>query len=340
MLYSFLATVNGVVPIEMALVVGTMLFALSWVRPRRITPSLHDGSRRRVLLGAGIAGSLVIVVVASVTSSVPVEIVGGSGFAGWWRRPAPLVAATAVVAVAGFLLGRSPLPTPGERAIVPRRPWATYAPSPLVWAGGGLAAIVGATAAWQIAIGSTAPASGPFFGYVPDYTTLPVYRSFAGDYGYVAGVGWPNHLATLAAGVVAATVYVLVLRHDANRPVSGRLTVPSVTPERTSAAWLFSLLVLAGVLTTLGALWLHVGSYGSTPVGLEETWISADRSFPTVFVDGDYSAVARPMKLAGYVLQGSGVALALRLAVDTARSAFATRRTAPRRVDAAAAAAR
>jgi hypothetical protein len=47
MLYSFLATVNGVVPIEMALVVGTMLFALSWVRPRRITPSLHDGSRGR-----------------------------------------------------------------------------------------------------------------------------------------------------------------------------------------------------------------------------------------------------------------------------------------------------
>lgn len=335
MLFSFLATVNGVVPIEMALVVGTMLFALSWVRPRRIVPSLHDGPRREVLIGAGVAGSLVVVVVASLTSAVPVEIVGGSAFDGWWRRPAPLVAATAVVAVAGLVLGRAPTPAPRERAIVPGRSWATFAPRPLAWVTGALAVIVASTAAWQIAIASSAPASGPFFGYVPDHTSLPVYRSFTPGYGYVAGAGWPNHLATLVAVLVAATVYVLVLRRDANRPVSSRLTVPSVAPERTAAAWTFSLLLLAGVLTTLGALWLHVGAYGSTLVGLGQNSSPDGGSTPLVFVAGEYSAIARPLKLAGYVLQGAGVALALRLAVDTVRSAYARRTTARRRVAAA-----
>ncbi|MBD8610148.1 hypothetical protein IFT77_06585 [Frigoribacterium sp. CFBP 13729] len=333
MIISFLSDVNKVVPIEMALVVGCALFALSWVRPRRLVTDLHDGPRRRILIWVGALGSITVVAIASATSAIPVSIVGGTGFEGWWRRPAPLLAATLVLVVASIAMQRLPQPPRGEHAITPHRSWATFAPRPALGLGAAVALVIGATAGWQIAIAGPAPAEGPFFGYVPDYTPLPIYRSFNSGYGYVAGAGWPNHLATLITLAVAIAVLVLVLRHDANRAMPAQVMVPSTAPARQSTARLFTLLVVAGGITTLGALWLHVGSYGTTLVGLDERWVSAEQSFPQLTIDGEYSALARPMKMAGYVLQGAGVALALRLAVDTLRAAYSTRTTASLRVD-------
>jgi hypothetical protein len=91
---------------------------------------------------------------------------------------------------------------------------------------------------------------------------------------------------------VAIAVLVLVLRHDANRAMPAQVTVPSTAPARQSTARLFTLLVVAGGITTLGALWLHVGSYGTTLVGLDERWVSAEQSFPQLTIDGEYRAPA------------------------------------------------
>jgi threonine/homoserine/homoserine lactone efflux protein len=74
---------------------------------------------------------------------------------------------------------------------------------------------------------------------------------------------------------------------------------------------------------------MHTGSSGQALVGLDERWVSGDQSYPRIFVAGGYDAIARPMNLLGYALQAGGVAFLLRLAVDTARAAIATRLSSP-----------
>ncbi|WP_283493154.1 hypothetical protein [Cryobacterium sp. PH31-AA6] len=182
------------------------------------------------------------------------------------------------------------------------------------------------TAVWQIAIATTAPEDGPFFGNVPDYTDLPIYMGFNSGYGYLSGAGWPNHLATLVALALACAVFFTVLHTDANRPLFARSTASSVRSERELTARLLTFILLGGLITTLGAVWMHTGSSGQALVGLNEQWVSSDQSPSRIFVAGGYDAIARPMNLLGYALQAGGVAFLLRVSVDTARAALAARR--------------
>ncbi|MFJ3392541.1 hypothetical protein [Leifsonia aquatica] len=328
-LSTFLFAIKSLLPLEVAITFGVILFALSWVRPRRIVSFPQVGLRRSILLCAGTAGSCAIALTATVASALNVAVPHASGFDGWWRRPAPLVVATVAIVTAAVALRRTPLPAPGERAIAPRRAWYTFAPPALLWTAGIVGALTALIAGWQIVIATTAPAAGPFFGNVPDYSTLPLYMSFNGGFGYVAGAGWPNQLATLVALLLAAMVLGTVLRTDANRPLFARASAPSVRPERESTARLLTLLLLAGLTATAGAVLMHVGAVGTSLVGLDASVVSGDASSPRVLIDGGYSAVARPMNLAGYLLQGAGVALALRLAVDSVRAARAGRAASP-----------
>ncbi|PPI26948.1 hypothetical protein C5D44_06290 [Rathayibacter sp. AY1B5] len=325
MLVTFLLNLVGVLPLEMALTFGLALFALSWLVPRRLVSLPQIRRRRSTLLWAATAGSVLMIVVASVTSGITASTWDSSGYDGWLRRPLPLLVATLVVAIAGFALRRTPLPAPNERAIAPRRSWRAFTPQPLLWIAGIVAAVIVVVALWQISIAVSAPRSGPFFGQVPDYTSLPIYMSFNG-LGYVPGAGWPNHLATLLALVVAGVVLVVSLRAEANRPLAGRSTAPSVTADRESTARLLVLILLAGLITTLGAVLMHVGTSGMSAVGLDEQWVSEDTSITKLNITGGYSAIAGRMNLTGYVVQGAGVALALRIAVDALRGA---RRPAP-----------
>jgi hypothetical protein len=330
MLLSFVDALRqalGHLPREDAITFGLFLFVLSWVYPRRIVSLPPVGYRRTTLVWAGTAGSLLLVAVATVVSAHAVPVWGGSGFDGWWRRPAPLVAATLAVAVAGLALRRAPLPAPGERAISARRAWHTFASRVLLWVSGITATLVAVTALWQIAIATSAPKDGRVFGLVPEYTTLPIYMRFNNGYGYVAGAGWPNHLVTLIAIAIAIAVFFVVLRADVDRPLFARSSAPSVRVERESTAWLFGLILLAGLITTLGAVWMHTGFAGTSMVGLDVQSVSGNRPDTRILINGGYSAIARPMNLAGYLLQGTGVAVALRIAIDTVRAAHRTRRT-------------
>lgn len=325
-LFLFVNALQDLLPLEVALTFGLVLFGLSWVRPRRIVSLPQAGRRAEILAWAGVAGSLVVVLVATVVSALVVSTYDSSGFDGWWRRPAPLFAATLVVAAAAVALRRVPHPAPGERSIVPRRPWCTFASRTLVWISGITAALLALTAAWQITIATTAPVDGPFFGHVPEYTNLPIYMSFNSGYGYLSGAGWPNHLATLVALLLAALVFITVLHVDANRPVFARATAASVRSDRELTARMFTFILLGGLVTTLGAVWMHTGSAGQALVGLDEEWVSATQSYPRIFIAGGYDSIARPMNLLGYALQAGGVAFLLRLSVDTARAALASRR--------------
>ena len=325
MLASLVRTIENFLPLENAVTFGLALFALSWVRPRRTVSLPAVGYRRRAVLWAGTAGSLLVVAVATWVSAYQTPIDGGSGFDGWWRRPAPLVAATLVVAAAGLAMRRAPLPAPGERFISPRRAWHTFTPRALLWVSGITATLIAMTGLWQIAIATSAPKDSPVFGLVPEYTTLPIYMRFNCGYGYVAGAGWPNHLPTLIAIAGASAVLVVALRADVNRPLVARSSAPSARAERSSTARLLGLILLAGLLTTLGAVWMHTGFAGTSAIGLDVRGLSESHA-DTLLITGNYGAIARPMTLTGYLLQGTGVAFALRIAVDTMRGAHLTRR--------------
>ncbi|QIM17010.1 hypothetical protein G7067_12310 [Leucobacter insecticola] len=87
---------------------------------------------------------------------------------------------------------------------------------------------------------------------------------------------------------------------------------------------MITFIILAGLLLTLGAVWAHVGFMGDRSIAVFEE--NGDQAGPGRFSVGTgYSDIAAPMHLGGYVVQGVGAALMLRVVFDTARVAWASR---------------
>lgn len=321
-----LRSVFFVFPVEVALTLGLVFFGLSWIRPRRIVSLPESGGRRDLLSWLGIGGALLVVAVATVSSSLTYlyTFPDPSGFGGWLRRPAPLIATALVVAVFLVALRRQPLPAPGERGIAPRRRWWAFASQPLLWITTGIPALLFITVLWQGTIGTRPPTGADLYGNVPEHTDLPVFVPLQWNMGYYAGAGWPNHLATLAALLLAAALLIIALGHDANRPVFARATAADVRAERAVTARVLVLIVLGGVLLTLGAVWAHVGFIGEIAVGIPDP-PEKEGAITGPVVGTSYQAIAGLMHLGGYVIQGIGAALLLRLSVDTWRAARAQR---------------
>ncbi|QZY52686.1 hypothetical protein [Leucobacter tenebrionis] len=313
-------------PVEMVLTLGLILFGLSWIRPRRIVSLPSSGRRVETLRWVGIAGSLAVVAVGSVTSWIA-TLDPLNNWGGWWQRPAPLAATALVILVAALLLRREPLLAPGEGAISPRRRWWAFTPRASLWILFASSSLLLVTTAWQLLIGVSAPPGANRYGIVPPETGLPVYMTMQNGMGYVWGAGWPNHLATLLVLLTAAFALVALLSTDANRPLFARSSAAEVREERASTAQIITLLALGGLLLTLGAVWAHVGFIGQIIVGVFED--NGGAPDPQRFVVGTgYQSIAPLMHLGGYVVQGIGAALLLRLAVDTGRAVFAGRRAA------------
>lgn len=315
-------------PLEVASTLGVVLFALSWIVPRRLVTLPTGQVRASALTWVGVLGALAIAAVITFASAMPF-LTGRSDWNatdGRWTRPAPLVAAGIVILVAGLLLRREAGAAPEHRAIRPQQSWRSSSPRRLLVVAGFAAAGIGLTSLWQTAIGVTAPEDATFIGNVPEHSELPVYMRFNGGFGFVAGAGWPNTLATMVVLVSTIACFVLVLRADANRPVALLESTVLVRRDRELTARLLSWILLGGLVATLGAVWMHTGSIGQGLVGFEDQRLSGDVSRPQVYLAGGYDAIARPMNLLGYALQALGFALLLRVATDTARAALARRR--------------
>ncbi|GAB2976032.1 hypothetical protein [Frigoribacterium salinisoli] len=320
MLWTALSALRSVLPpLEIAASFGLVLFVLSWLLPHRIASMPRDPRRRATATTVGIGGGLLIAATATVASTLASTIPDTSGFDGWWQRPLPLLVAVVVVGLAGLALRGTASPPAGDRALSPRRPWDAFAPRGLLRVGAGAVCALLVVAGWHTVTATSAPVEGPFFGEVPRWTELPIYTRFSGSFGYLAGAGWPNHLATLVVAVLAVVVLVVVLRTDADRPAATHDPASAVRADRAPLARMLTLVLLVGLLSTLGAVLMHVGASGYGSVGLPGDGTSDDPD-GLVFVSSAYDAIARPMNLLGYATQGVGFALGLRLAVDTLRA--------------------
>lgn len=282
--YGALRTITSIFPIEVALTLGVLFFALSWIRPRSIVSLPAAGPRRTHLATLGLWGSVAIFVVATVTSWLP-TLNPDMNAGGWWQRALPLAATAIVVAIAALVFRREPRPAPGNRAIAPRRSFWAFTPATARWllAGSGLLLLL--TTAWQIAVGERLPEGADRYGIGPEgQEDLPVFTQLQHGMGYFWGTGWPNHLAALCALLLAAVVIFIALGADANRPVSVTRASAEVREERLASARLLTYVSLGGMLLTLGAVWAFVGYVGQAQTGLEAT-DAGDETLPEQAVD-------------------------------------------------------
>lgn len=320
----FLRTLKGLFPIESALTLGVIFFALSCFARRAIVDlppaSENTRSRRTTLTRFGIWAPLAILLVTFganwITITTPVTEVHWTS--GSITRPLPLAATAVAIAILGVALAREPRPASAERTITPHRRWWTNLPTIPALLAGIVAGILGSIALWQALAGRVPPADANRYGIGSLNEEAPTYQEMQGGLGYFDGAGWPNHGTTLLALALILVAAGMVLGRDANRAVM-RSTPPSQThAERRSTARLIALVSLGGLLLTAGVVLAHVGFTGSivvSAVGMSSPHEAGD----TFFAGSDFRAIAEPMHLGGYLVQGLGAALLLRIIVDTIR---------------------
>lgn len=318
--------------LETPLIIGLVLFAATWVHRHPWIALPRSARRRALLVGLGSFGPLAVVGVALITGAIAAfSGYDDTGVAGWWRRPAAMAAAALVIGIAAFMLSREPIPAPGDRVIAPRRRWWSFAPKTLLWLGGVAAVLLAVTSTWQGFTTTLLPAGGRLVGRPTPDGGLEIAPAASSEQGLPdgpfvdnpAGGGWLNNGVTLLALLALLAVLIVTLARDANRPLA-RNEVPSIAEARKATARLLVLLALGGVLITLGMLWMYVGYLGSWSV-IVETATETSQSVPagsTGFVGlrPEFAAFAEIFRYGGWLLQGLGVAILLRLACDTWRA--------------------
>ncbi|MBK0420790.1 hypothetical protein JD292_01665 [Leucobacter sp. CSA2] len=319
-----LRTLKEIFPIESALTLGVIFFALSWIvrRPVVTLPQSgqHPSHRRSTLALYGIWAPLGILAVTAIANwiTLHIQVTAVHWSTGALTRSLPLFAAAASIAILGVLLAREPRPELAARTIGPHRRWWTNLPIAPGIAAGITAAILGCVALWQSAIGVVPPAGANRYGIGTLTEDTPTYQQMQGGLGYFDGAGWLNHGTTLLALAAAFLAVAIVLGRDARRAVSRTASPSQTLAERRSTARLVGLVALGGLLLTTGVVLAHVGFTGSIIVSA--TGMSAPgEAGDTFYAGSDYRAVAELMHRGGYLVQGAGAALLLRIVADTIR---------------------
>lgn len=311
-------------PLEVALTLGTAFFALSWIRPRS---TVRLPSRKQAALPLflwGIISALLVLGIGTATSWIAASDPMHVDWDAWRQRPLPLFVTAALLLTVVLPLRLAGTPAPGLRAITPRRSWWEFAPKPLLRITAITVMLGLLTAGWQILIGVSVPSDGNRYGIGSIPTDLPAFGRFQDGLGYYWGAGWPNHLLTLIAFLLCALALPLALGAGANRPAPVEALAADVRESREAAARTMTLVALGGVLVTLGAVWAFVGFVGEIIVGVDGLAASPGE---LVTVGTGYRDLARPLHWAGYIVQGIGAALLMRLVVDLLRSFVSGRRT-------------
>lgn len=328
--------------IETPLFIGLAIFAITWLRRAPWIALPHETRRRALLVRLGTFGPLAVAIVGVTVGAIAAfSGYDSTGVAGWWRRPATMATAAIAIGIAAILLAREPLPAPGERAIAPRRHWWSLTPRPQLWWGIVASVLLALTSVWQGFTTSLLTGGGPLLSLPtadggleirqvdPSEQDIPV-GPFVDT---PAGGGWLNNGVTLLVLLALVAVLVLSLSRDANRPVPATASAPRVLETRETTARVFVLIALGGTIITLGMLWMYVGFLGGWQVTVETPEETASLSVPvgTGFVGlrTGYAAFADIFRFGGWLLQGLGVAILLRLACDTWRAARRTRGATP-----------
>lgn len=122
---------------------------------------------------------------------------------------------------------------------------------------------------------------------------------------------------------LALAGFVLVLGRDANRAVRARQNATEIRVERTATARLLTMLLLSGALLTLGAVWTFITFAGDRAV----SWGPGSAgTTPELILGSGMQAIVPLLRIGGYLVQGVGAALLLRIVVDSCRGLRMLRR--------------
>lgn len=300
------------------LLLGPIVFALTFVRPRSWVALPRGSARIKLLSRLGSFGSLGLLLVALGCSTLVALFPGlttSSFVSGAWFRAAAPCALVVFLGVSSLGLSREPQPEVGRRAILPRRPWHTFTSKPILSIIFVLATLYVASELWQAVAGSEPRELHSIFG------GDRLLRNSSGA--PPTAMGWENHVASLAGLLLALGLLVWTLSRDASRPVSNRKPFTEVKLERAATAQLICLVSLGGAMLALGTAWIH-------------TWAPATAYVPVTGgltgEDGDmlmshYHGLVAVLRALGWLIQGLGAGLLMRLGLDTMRAGTAARST-------------
>lgn len=286
---------------------GAIICALSYIWFRRV---IDLPASRAVMLGRlGIYGPVLILGTAAMTSTLTglapaATMMGGNGA---WFRIAALAATTLVLAVTALALAREALPPAGERALIPHRSWREFAPMAGLTALALVTLFFLATEIWQA---TSEPEPHPL-------TDVMDPSRVVRDTGGVppTALGWANHGPSLIAIAALVALLVWVLAIDARRPVASLRPSSEVRAERSTTAKLLCGIALGGALLGLGAVWLHSWAPSSGVVAVHDPELGAGN-----LIISETRGFVCLLGQLGILVQASGAALLLRIAVDTFRA--------------------
>ena len=295
---------------------GIVFFAFTFVRSRSWVTLPAAGSRTRLLTRMGVAGPIALLAVASVCSTIVALfpwLTTVNYFSGAWLRAAVPFTLVAVLGITLLLLSREPKPPVGERAILPRRQWNVFAPPMTFTVVCVIAALYFCSELWQALAGSEPRELHSVFG------GERVLKNVGGA--PPSAMGWENHGASLIGLFLVLVLLVWILAADARRTVSSMRPFAEVKAERAATAQLVTRITLGGVLLALGAVWLNTWAptTGYVPVEGGLTGENGD-----MLISHFHGLVAILRRL-GWVAQGLGAAILLRLCFDTLRASKAAR---------------
>lgn len=325
-----LNTIIDFAPIEIATTVGLPLFAMSWFWRRSLVPAQFVAPRARLVAWLGFGGAGAVLVTGIVMSVLAWRDPFFRWSEGWWRAAPVFVAAIALAAL-WVAVSRAKSPTLGLNSIAPQRSWRTYLPAGLAGGAVAIAFATVATTCWQMLAGRTPPAGADLYGFTAPDSNLPLYMEVSPGMGYIGGAGWPHHLALTVAVILALVAWACALKADANQGIAADQSLPGGRGTRTVVARIATLVLTGALLMAFGALWARVGFIGEFSL----TQSTIEQPDGTLLVNAQvgssYAAFAAGMKLLGYLCQGIGAALLMRLIVDTARGLRGSKTSGPAR---------
>lgn len=308
-------------PIEVATTIGVALFALSWFWRGSLVPAADAAPRRRLVAWLGLGGAAAVFAAGLTMSILAWRDPFFRWSEGWWRAAPVIVAALALAALwIAIAKSRDNNAQQGEWAPQPRRSWRAYlsaAPLSLVTS---TATLIIATTGWLMLAGKTPPADADLYGFTAPDSALPLYMELSQGYGYIGGAGWPHHLALFVATIVALLVWVGALRADANHRNIADTTALGGRNTRVVVARIATVMLIGALAMSLGALWARIGFIGEFSL-TTDTVENADGTFMvTGQISTSYASFAGAMHYFGFLLQGAGAALLMRLFVDSLRA--------------------